>query len=65
MENLKPCPFCGEPAHIDTFTTSMEKIPRFRAKCDKCFCETDWDNFSVEEVTEKWNRRTDDGTAEY
>ena len=57
MIELKPCPFCGSEAIMETFTTAAEKVPRYRVRCSKCWCETDWDSFSVEDVVEKWNRR--------
>jgi Lar family restriction alleviation protein len=62
MENeLKPCPFCGSGAVMETFTTAMEKEPRYRVRCSGCWCETDWDNWSEEEAADKWNRRVNDG----
>lgn len=56
---LEDCPFCGSKAAMETFTTAMEKVPRFRARCTGCWCMTDWDNWSVKEAAEKWNRRAD------
>lgn len=58
---LRECPFCGGDAVIQTFTTAMEKKPRYRVKCLKCWCETNWDNWSAEEATDTWNRRVADG----
>lgn len=57
MPDLKNCPFCGCEAIMQTFTTAMEKVRRFRVRCSKCWCMTDWDNFSEESAAEKWNRR--------
>ena len=59
MPELKPCPFCGSGAVLQTFTTALEKIPRFRIRCKACWCETDWDSFTPEEAAEKWNGRAD------
>ena len=54
---LMPCPFCGADAIMETCTTALEKVPRFRVRCkDKC-AETSWDNWSEEEAAKKWNRR--------
>lgn len=55
--DLKPCPFCGGEAVVDTITTAMEKKPRFRARCVKCWCKTDWDLWSADDAAEAWNRR--------
>lgn len=57
LQDLKPCPFCGEKAVLETFTTAMEKVPRYRVRCSNCFCETNWDFFSKEDVIKAWNRR--------
>ena len=54
---LKPCPFCGKEAVIQTFTTAMEKKPRDRVICLECKIYTDWDFWKPEDVTEHWNRR--------
>lgn len=56
---LKPCPFCGGHAVMQTFTAAREETPRYRVKCKSCWCETDWDNFTVESAAEKWNRRAE------
>lgn len=60
MDKLKPCPFCGSEAIMETFATVRERKPRYRVKCSGCWCETNWDNFSQEEATETWNRRASD-----
>ena len=56
---LKVCPFCGNDAAIETFKTAMEKMARYRVRCCGCWCKTDWENWSIEEAAEKWNRRAD------
>lgn len=61
---LKPCPFCEGEAVVDTFTTAMEKEPRFRVRCVKCWCKTDWDLWSEDDAAEAWNRRANDGKAD-
>lgn len=58
MSGLKDCPFCGSGAIINTFVTAAERVQRFRVKCLKCWCETDWDNFSEDEAKQKWNTRS-------
>ena len=57
MPELKPCSFCGEPAIMQTFAVAGEKCARFRVKCGKCWCETDWESESAKDAAEKWNRR--------
>ena len=61
MTELKLCPFCGGEAIMETFTTKAENVPRYRVRCCACFCQTDWDNFSVEDAKNVWNRRREDG----
>lgn len=58
MENLKPCPFCGEEAVTETITTVLEKAPRYRIKCPKCHADIGWDHFSIEEAAAAWNKRS-------
>ena len=58
-EKLKPCPFCGSKAMIETFTTACEKVPRYRVRCEDCFCQTSWDYFEIDEVVKDWNRRAE------
>ena len=57
MIELKSCPFCGGEAVMESFTTSMEKVPRFRVKCRGCGIALDWDHFEAEKAAERWNRR--------
>ena len=57
LMNLKPCPFCGKEAVIETFTTAMEKKPRYRVHCLTCDIFTNWDFWKPEDVTVHWNRR--------
>lgn len=54
---LKTCPFCGRDAIMETFTTAMEKKPRFRVRCSSCWCMTDWDAWSIDEAARRWNER--------
>lgn len=56
---LKPCPFCGNEATLETFATVRERKPRYRVICKECRIETSWDNFSEEEALNLWNRRAD------
>jgi hypothetical protein len=44
---------------MDTFTTAMEKKPRFRVRCTNCPCDLGWDHWSVEEALDAWNMRTE------
>lgn len=61
---LKPCPFCGKEAVMQTVTTAMEKEPRFRVICTKCVIATDWDFWKPEDVAKHWNRRAHEGSEE-
>lgn len=54
---LRPCPFCGGDAAMQTFTTAMEQKPRYRVLCTGCRISTDWDFWTLEDVSEHWNRR--------
>lgn len=56
---LKPCPFCGGKPLVESFIFGREKTPRFRVRCSKCWCETNWEFFAENEVAEAWNRRAD------
>ena len=60
MIELKPCPFCGGDAKIETFKTAMEADARYRVRCGSCWCQTDWEYWSAEDVATAWNRRVDD-----
>ena len=66
MDKLKPCPFCGGKAVMETFTTSFEKHPRYRVRCTEKGCRValDWDWFEEEAAQEAWNRRNDDGRSD-
>lgn len=59
-QKLRNCPFCESKAILETFTTAREKVPRYRVRCEKCFCRTNWDYFEADEVIEAWNRRAND-----
>ena len=59
-DKLKPCPFCGGKAMIETCQCAGEETPRYRVGCAHCWCETDWENFCEEDAAEKWNRRATD-----
>lgn len=61
MAELKPCPFCGSNAVMQTFQTARERKPRYRVRCSECWCETNWDNFSADEAADAWNRRDNNG----
>ena len=62
-EELKPCPFCGEKAEIETWTTSTThiKYKNYRVGCYKCGIHTDWMalNEGKASAIEAWNRRAE------
>ena len=33
---LLPCPLCGAPAVMESVTTAMERVPRYRVRCTVC-----------------------------
>lgn len=57
MDELKACPFCGNDAVMETFTTMLEKVPRFRVRCSNCTADIGWDFFKVEDAKAAWNQR--------
>ena len=59
MDELKACPFCGKEAVMETFTTAMEKVPRFRVRCSNCTADLGWDFFKAEDAKKAWNQRTE------
>lgn len=59
MDELKKCPFCGAEAVIHTFKAAGENFHRYRAKCTECWCQTDWESETPEDVIAKWNRRVE------
>lgn len=63
--DLKSCPFCGAEAVLETFTTALEKKPRFCVRCSnrECRISIDWDWWSEDEAKSAWNRRANDGTV--
>lgn len=65
-EKLKPCPFCGGNAKIETYvTTTIPHQPIAKIICVKCRASTgriiDVNNNGrfIDDVRERWNRRTD------
>lgn len=48
---LLPCPFCGEPAHIE------ESSIGFRVSCIRCDMGTIHNNWTLEGCVELWNSR--------
>jgi hypothetical protein len=52
---LKPCPFCGEPAMLQSVATYP---PAFRAGCVECDCVLETYNEVEVEAVLTWNRRS-------
>ena len=56
---LKPCPFCGSEAEIESFTTKVALFKKVTGKCitcKSCKCRTEL-MLDEEEAIETWNRR--------
>ena len=50
-KQLKRCPFCDSPA-----TMQRDKDKWYRAKCNECYVEQQWEPDPVKQV-ERWNTR--------
>lgn len=59
MAKLKPCPFCGEPVHLDTAYSYFRINTIYCEKCD-CVFTLDAFNATVKQIVEAWNRRVND-----
>lgn len=68
MDELKPCPFCGGDAEMDTrqgysqFPPNGRSGTRIAVYCRDCgaeigVCREDVPSIEAEQVTEMWNRR--------
>lgn len=58
-ETLKPCPFCGSPAHM--YVGQGKAKGWYEAHCSKFGCIRMDERFrSPEEATEAWNRRVEE-----
>lgn len=66
VTELKPCPFCGGKAMIQTFVSNS--IPRYATAicyCEKCNASGKWfedvnhDGTFIYKAIEAWNRRID------
>jgi len=66
-DRLKPCPFCGGEAEIDTVDSGQPNEGGFFAACLKCGASTNvrfaCGEDPVELVREQWNRRAKDAEA--
>lgn len=58
---LKPCPFCGEDAHVDTENLADAKFHTVGCHTENCqgasFPQFGTPAARLEEAIEKWNRR--------
>lgn len=68
-EELKPCPFCGGKAVIEVVEPHKHiicKMPVYKGgafiECTECGCAISGE--TEIEVTEKWNRRANDGKSD-
>ena len=53
MEQLKPCPFCGETPY--TMISGRENNVEIKIWCNKC--HFGFNGYSKNELIAKWNRR--------
>lgn len=61
MDKLKPCPFCGNTAHLLSWT-QMTYIPQFYGGwCVVCGCGAVVYGINEEDAVMSWNRRVDGG----
>lgn len=62
MDELKPCPFCGEEGKIIVRKGKDGWRDRYSVLCDYedggCGAESGWYHYEAEAI-EAWNRRTD------
>ena len=63
MDELKPCPFCGGEAEIETFyPSSPMRLLGWKyayVECQVCGCRSGV-KIGVDEAIETWNRRAGD-----
>lgn len=59
MNELKPCPFCGEKEIAIYLYEKIYGIEVYKACCTKCSAQ--FYRGTREELIEAWERRTDDG----
>ena len=58
MAELKPCPFCGEEAHLCKMKRRDFPKTMYMVTCDRCFAKTNL-LADKEVVINAWNRRVD------
>jgi len=65
MANIKPCPFCGGEAEMDTTTKIIKggkaRHEIFWVKCSECGARVPRYNRTAEEAIKIWNTRVSDG----
>lgn len=58
---LKPCPFCGGEAEIDSdeYGDGPNRMSCTRVYCSNCYCETDWNTgiYDFKDAIDIWNTR--------
>lgn len=61
-EELKPCPFCGNMAEIETFEVKrlFRDVKAYFVKCKCCKNRTEI-NLDIKDSINAWNRRVNDG----
>ena len=70
MQKLKPCPFCGGVAFLNSNFSNRYRTYFVYSKCEICNAQgktyaskdnppdTDWSNAACESAVEAWNMRT-------
>ena len=70
MDKLKPCPFCGGEAKMETFISRIlcKDYCAVRVYCPGCETtsgehrDIDYDGAFIQNAINAWNRRCDDAT---
>lgn len=61
MSELKPCPFCGGEAKIESESDQMGHLmlTGYIVKCSRCWCAPKPNNYdgNIQNVIDRWNTR--------
>lgn len=60
---LKPCPFCGGEARIQTYRTFIDEYhgigTKYYVECSECLADRHLGNLTEKEAIEAWNTRAE------